>query len=162
MLFTAVGAVVRRTVSLCEVCGVVAVPFARLCLTSYQLCLLHRVSSGSKVEVDGEKATGVPQAKQPHSCIDQQPITEEEEEDASAGEREGGDSIGETEEEITRDGGDSNARCRVRSSDHSFKPPSGAGAASSMDGKVGAVAENGETEWRELPCLYWCMRASAI
>lgn len=138
----------------------VAAPFACLCLTSYHFRLLHRVSSGREAEVDGEKATGLPQAKQPHCCIDQQPITEEEEEDASAGEREGDDSIRETEEEITRDGGDSNGRDRVRSSGHSLKPPTGTGAASTVDGKVGAMAENGETEWRELLCLYWHLLSS--
>ena len=100
-------------------------------------------------EEDGERAASTPRATQPCSSIDQQPITEEEAEDASTGEREGGDSTREAEE-----WGDSNAVGGVRVSEDSFKPPSGTGVAPSVDSKVSDSGSRGWLEWRVLQPLH--------
>ena len=94
--------------------------------------------------VDGERAASVPEAAQHCSSADQQPITEEEEEDTDAGGREGGGSTREGEVETTRltEWGDSNAMGGVRTSEHSFKPPSGTGVTSSVDSKVSATGSH--------------------
>ena len=94
--------------------------------------------------VDGERAASVPQAAQHCSSVDQQPITEEEEEDTNVGEREGSGSTREGEEETTRltEWGDGTALGGVRTSEHSFKPPSSTGVTSSVDSKVGATGSH--------------------
>ena len=133
--------------------------------TCIPVCLSLRV--GSVQEVNGETATSVPQAKQPRSCIDQQPITEleeeeEEEEDASIGESEGDDSTKEREEcrreegerereekgiTTVKEGPDSSTGAKAKdgviTSDSSLKPPLGTGATCTVNSKVNAMAENG-------------------
>ena len=114
------------------------------CVCSVLLCFLLRVSQSRVAGVDGERAASVPEAAQHCSSADQQPITEEEEEDTNAGEREGGGSTTEGEEETTRltEWGEGNAMGGVRTSEHSFKPPSGTGVTSSVDSKVSATGSH--------------------
>jgi len=96
------------------------------------VCFLCRVSRGRETEVDGEGTASVPLAMQSHSSIDQQAITEEEEEGTSAEEMEVGDRTRDREKEEDR-----TAMSGVGVSEHPLKPPSGTGATATVASKVG-------------------------
>ena len=137
------------------------------CVCCVLLCFFLRVSQGRVAGVDGERAASVRQGTQHCSSVDQQPITEEEEEDTNAGEREGGGSTWEGEEETTRltEWEDGTAMGGVRTSEHSFKPPSGTGVTSSVDSKVGDTGSHvwgGECHSHFTMCSPECTLHTAV
>ena len=128
-----------------------------VCLFLYPCgCFLCRVSRGREAEVDGEGTASVPPATQSHSSMDQQAITEEEEEGTIPEEMEVGDSTRMREEE------DRSAMSGVGGGEHPFKPPSGTGATATVASKVGGCVWNWKlqalhTVWSSLNTAVSCL-----